>query len=114
VPEIIVSRPEEGWDKGLARLVSYKIVVDEAPIAALRRGDQASVAVAAGRHTVRAEIDRWCGSERVDLDLGERDRAYMRCERSFRTSLIPKMLLYQTIWRRRFLDLQLLRVEPLN
>jgi hypothetical protein len=113
VPEIVVSRPNESWAHGLARQVSYKIVVDEAPVAALRRGDQATVAVAAGRHTVRAEIN-WGGSERIDLDLGQRDRAYMRCERSFRTSLIPKMLLYQTIWRSRFLDLQLLRVEPLN
>jgi hypothetical protein len=113
VPEIVVSRPNERWAHGLARLASYKVVVDEAPVAALRRGDQATVAVAAGRHTVRAEI-HGVGSARIDLDLGERDRAYIRCERSFRTSLIPKMLLYQTIWRSRFLDLQLLGVEPLN
>lgn len=76
MPEIVVSRPKEGWAHGLVRLVSYEIVVDEARADALRQEDQVTVFVTAGRHTVRAEIGGgWCGSERIDLDLGERHRA---------------------------------------
>jgi len=108
VAEIVVSRPDERWAN---RLRSYKIVIDGHVLASLRRGEDATVAVAAGHHTVRANID-WGRSKDVDLDLGENDRAYLLCQSGFRASFVfPRAWLYVTIWRKRYLDLQLLRVE---
>jgi len=109
--EIIVSRPDERWAN---RVRSYKIVVDGEVLASLRRGEDATVPVAPGHHKVRAKID-WARSRDIDLDLGENDRAYLICQSAFRPSLIvPRAMLYVTIWRKRYLDLQLLCVEPSN
>ena len=106
--EIVVSRPEERWAN---RLRSYKIVIDGQTCATLRRGEEATVAVGAGHHSVRATID-WGRSKDVDLDLGENDCAYLLCQSGFSPSLRrPSALRYATIWRERYLDLQLLRVE---
>jgi hypothetical protein len=106
--EIVVTRPDERWAN---RVRSYKIVVDGQVLASLRRGEDAAVAVAAGHHTVRAKID-WGRSRDVDLDLGENDRAYLLCQSGFQHSLaVPRGWLYVTIWRKRYLDLQLIRVE---
>jgi hypothetical protein len=62
--------------------------------------------------------ERWANRVRgrdIDLDLGENDRAYLLRQSGFRSSLIvPRAVLYVTIWRKRYLDLQLLRVEPSN
>jgi hypothetical protein len=108
VAEIVVSRPEEPWSN---RLRSYKIVIDGETLASLGRGQEATVAVAAGHHKVWAKID-WCRSGEVPLDLGENARAYLRCQSSFQPSFIfPKAWLYVTIRRKRYLDLRLLRVE---
>jgi hypothetical protein len=108
VAEIVVSRPAERWAN---RLRSYKIVIDGQTLATIGRGEDATVAVAAGRHRVRAKID-WGRSRDIDLDLGENDRAYLLCQSAFQSSLIfPRAWLYVTLWRNRYLDLQLLRVE---
>lgn len=112
--EIVVSRPtERWWAKGPIRLVSYEIVVDDARADALRHEEQVTVFVTAGRHTVRAKL-HGVGSQRIALDLGERDRAVIRCEPGFRSQWSPNMLIYQPSWRHRYLDLQLLRVEPIK
>ena len=100
--EIVLSRPDEPWAN---RVRGYKIVVDGDVLASLRRGEDATVAVAAGHHTVRAKID-WGRSKDVDLELGENDRAYLLCQSGFRNSFVfPRAWLYVTIWRKRYLDL---------
>ncbi len=106
--EIVVSRPDERWAN---QVRSYEIVIDGQVLASLRRGEDATVAVAAGHHTVRAKID-WGRSSDVDLDLGETDRAYLLCQSGFQHSfVVPRAWLYVTIWRKRYLDLHLLRLE---
>jgi len=111
VAEIVVSRPEEPWAN---RLRSYKIVVDGQTLASLGRGQDATVVVATGHHRVRAKID-WCRSPDIDLDLATDDRAYLLCQSAFRESfLFPRSWLYASIWRKRYLDLRLLRVESAN
>lgn len=114
--EIVVSRPKEGWwAKGLMRLVSYEIVVDEARADALRHEDQVTVFVTAGRHTVRAKLPGGGGgSQRIAFDLGDRDRAVMRCEPGLRNAWLRIPISTSWHWRSRYLDLQLLRVEPIK
>jgi hypothetical protein len=108
VAEIVISRPNEAWAN---RLRSYKIVVDGNVAATLGRGEHATVTVPGGHHSVRAKLD-WGSSANVDVELGEDDRAYLTCQSGFQPSLArPTALLYITIWRKRYLDLQLLRVE---
>jgi hypothetical protein len=107
--EIVVSRPADGY---VDRLRSYGIVVDGNTLASLRRGDDVTLTVTAGHHKVRAKID-WGRSQDVDLDLDERERAVLLCQPGFTFSLLrPTALLYVTIWRKRYLNLQLLRIEP--
>ena len=65
-----------------------------------------------GRDRVRID---WGRSREIDLDLGERDRAYLLCQPVVTFSLIrPRALLYATIWRDRYIDLQLVRIESCN
>jgi hypothetical protein len=93
------------------RLRSYKVVVDGQTAATLRRGEDVVVPVPAGHHAVKAKID-WGRSREIDLELGERDRVHLLCQPGFTLSLLrPRALLYVTIWRNRYLDLQFLRVE---
>ena len=106
--EIVVSRPDEAWAN---RLRSYEILIDGETAAILPRGGERTVTVGAGHHAVRATID-WGSSPTIDLDLAEADRAYLICQSGFQPSLIrPRALVYVTIWRKRYLDLRLLRVE---
>jgi hypothetical protein len=108
VAEIVVSRPAEGY---VDRLRRYEIVVDDETLANLRRGDEVSVPVTVGHHRVHAKID-WGRSQDLDLDLGEDDRAFLLCQPGFAFSLLrPTALLYMTIWRKRYLALQLLHIE---
>lgn len=106
--EIVVTRPAEGY---VDRLRSYEIVVDGSARATLRRGEEVRVPVAAGRHTVRARID-WARSGDVEVTLGGEDTAFFLCQPGFGFSLLrPTALLYVTIWRKRYLDLRLLRID---
>lgn len=108
MPEITVRRPEEGWAN---QLRSYKILVDGEAAATLPRGDETTVSVAPGQHTVRAIID-WGGSPTVELELRDDEHAYLLCQSGFSAHPSrPKTWLYSTIWRKRYLDLQLIRVE---
>ena len=106
--EIVISRPNEVWAN---RLRSYKIVVDDEVAATLGRGEHATVTVPGGHHSVRAKLD-WGSSPKLDVELGEDDRAYFICQSGVQPSLArPTALLYITIWRKRYIELQLLRVE---
>ena len=106
--EIVVSRPAEKWAN---RFRSFKIIVDGKTVASLHGGEEASLSVGAGRHMVWARID-WGRSPGVAVQLGESDRAYLRCKTGFEApNLFPKALLYATIWRKRYLDLEVVRVE---
>jgi hypothetical protein len=108
LPQIVISRPEEKWAN---RLRSYQVVVDGSAATSLNNGGEETVTVAAGHHRVEAKID-WGRSPAVELDLGERDRAYLICQAGFKPSLLrPTVWLYITVWRKRYLDLRLLRIE---
>jgi hypothetical protein len=108
VAEIVVSRPEE---RRANRLRAYKVLVDGELAATLGRGESATVSVASGRHAVKATLD-WGSSPTLDVDLGAGERAYLLCQSAFQFSLSrPRALLYITVWRNRYLDLKLLRVE---
>jgi len=85
--------------------------VDGEIAAALRAGDDAVIPVAPGAHTLRAKID-WCGSRSIDVELGEHDKAHVVCQAGWRSvSIVPRKLLYTTILRDRYLDLELTGVE---
>lgn len=105
VSEILLSRPAKGRTD---RRRSYKIFIDREHRVTLRHGEDAKVSVAAGAHTVQARID-WCRSRRVDLDLGDQQRAVLLCQSGIKSPLLG--LLYATLWSGRYIDLQLIRVE---
>ena len=106
--EIIVSRPDEAWAN---RFRSYKVFVDGKAAASLGRGQESTIEVTAGRHSLRATLD-WGSSPTVEVELAEGDRAYVLCQSGFKFSLArPRALLYITIWRKRYLDLRLIRIE---
>jgi hypothetical protein len=108
VAEIVITRPDERWAN---RLRAYKVHVDGNVAATLGRGEEARVTVSGGRHRIRATLD-WGSSPSLDLELGENDRAHVVCRSGFEPSLArPKALLYITVWRKRYLDLQLLHID---
>jgi hypothetical protein len=111
VPEIVVSRPDEGWVNPLS---PYEIIVDDRVAANLGRSEDVAISVDEGAHTIRAKLD-WCGSREVVLNLGAGDRVYLHCQVGVGRSVFPpKMWVYVTLWRNRYLDLQVLRVESGN
>jgi hypothetical protein len=108
--DLIVARAPEGWPD---RYRAYRLVIDSKVHAKIRRGSQASASVAPGRHSVRMRLD-WCGSQTLDLDLRDGERAYLTCQSGVRKArgnpfkLKAKLVLplYLTVWRTRYIDLQ--------
>lgn len=73
---IVISRPENRW---VERWRSFRIILDGQQVAALSRGGQVALEVAAGRHTVRAKVD-WHGSPTVELDLADDEQVHLTCQ----------------------------------
>jgi hypothetical protein len=65
-PGQLVVRRSTSATRDLLR--GYRIVVDGRRIGTLRRGNEVTVALAPGRHRVRATID-WSGSPELEVDL---------------------------------------------
>jgi len=91
---IVVSRPRNQYWAPL----SLKIILDGQKAAALRRGQEITLEVAAGRHTVKGRVDWWrspvprtVGSRTVELDLADRDSIRITCQS-------PKLLEYYLLY----------------
>jgi hypothetical protein len=103
--EIIVTRASSAWRD---RLRAYKLVVDGTSLASVSQGQTEAVSVAPGRHRVWMKID-WCRSQIVECDLSEGDTARFDCRTGGPFVLA---LLYVTVWRSRYIDLQLRSIDP--
>ena len=90
------------------RLRAYKLIVDGRAVAAVRSGEEQTVAVEPGSHRVWTKID-WCRSQILDVDLEEGDRAVLRCRPNGPLLLV---FLYATFLRTRYLDLQREQIVP--
>jgi len=71
-PKIIVRRKGE-W---MNRLRNYKIFIDGTQAGSVSNGNAQEFQVEPGMHKVRCKVD-WCGSEEMNVDLREGERAYL-------------------------------------
>jgi hypothetical protein len=85
------------------RLRAYSLVIDGAVVAKVKRGESATVAVAPGEHTVWMKID-WCRSRIFRIELADHERVTLTARSGIRSLLLG--LLYITIWRTRYIELE--------
>jgi hypothetical protein len=98
--EVSVYRASESWRD---RLRAYSRVIDGAVAAKVNRGESAVVAVTPGEHTVWMKID-WCRSRTFRVDLSDNERVIFVARSGIRSLLLG--LLYVTIWRTRYIELE--------
>jgi hypothetical protein len=97
--EITISRPSAVWRD---RLRAYKLVVDGNVVASIGPGKAEAVRVSAGHHRIWVKID-WCHSPMLEIDLEDGGRASFSVRPN---GPLVFVLLYVTIFRARYLDLQ--------
>jgi hypothetical protein len=78
-------------------------VIDGAVVAKVKRGASATVEVTPGEHTIWMKID-WCRSRIVRIALSENERVTLTARSGIRPLLLG--LLYITIWRTRYIELE--------
>jgi hypothetical protein len=71
---IVVRRPRDA----VARLRSYKVLLDGKQVARLRSGSSAVVEAEPGRHVIQARID-WTSSPPLELQLAEAEHVTVEC-----------------------------------
>ena len=95
-----VYRASESWRD---RLRAYSLVIDGAVVAKVKRGQSATVAITPGEHRVWMKID-WCRSRIFRIELSDNERVTLAARSGIRPLLLG--LLYVTIWRTRYIELE--------
>jgi hypothetical protein len=98
--EVSVYRASESWRD---RLRAYSLVIDGAVVEKVKRGESATVAVTPGEHTVWMKVD-WCRSRIFRIELSDNERVTLTARSGIRSLLLG--LLYITIWRTRYIELE--------
>jgi hypothetical protein len=98
--EVSVYRASDSWRD---RLRAYSLVIDGAVVAKVKRGQSATVAVTSGEHRVWMKID-WCRSRIFRIELSDNERVTLAARSGIRPLLLG--LLYVTIWRTRYIELE--------
>jgi hypothetical protein len=72
---ITIERAPRGW---LNSARSYRVLIDDRPVAGVKYGQAVTVAAAPGRHQLQLAVD-WTRSPKLKFDLAEDQELRVRC-----------------------------------
>ena len=98
--QIIVNRIKSRWQD---RLRDYRVIVDGRTVARVANGEEASVTVEPGAHSVHMAID-WARSAPLDVNVGVGQTVRLECGPNVKPFLA---LVYITVLHRRWVWLRL-------